>query len=91
MTTPSITLAQIVGAIMAAILPLLTLCGVDLSAEQVDALDELTSVAMALFGADAGIRIARTFNVAGVLRAKAVQAMAEADVPAAIAKPEGDA
>jgi hypothetical protein len=57
--TPDFTPAQIVAAVFGAILPVLTLVGVELSPAQVAALDDLYKVALGLFAADAGIRIGR--------------------------------
>lgn len=81
MSTPSVTPAQIVAAILAAIVPLLTLVGVDLTSVQLDALAELRGIALALIGADAAIRIGRAFNLNGVLKAKALHAAAHASTP----------
>lgn len=58
---PDITPAQVIAAFFAAIYPLLTLFGVDLSAEQQDALSQLEVAAIGLFGADAAIRIGRNY------------------------------
>lgn len=60
---PDITPAQIIAAVFGALFPALTLIGVDLSAEQKDALEELKWLALGLFGADAAIRVGR--NVGG--------------------------
>lgn len=89
MAAPSITLAQIVAALMAAILPVLTLVGVDLSREQVDALQQLTDLAMALVGADAAIRVGRAFNIDGVLKAKAIDALAKTTAETPQTPPSG--
>lgn len=60
MKTPNITTAQIIGAIFGAVYPVLTLIGVNLNPEQVNALQELNVVAVGLFGADAAIRVGRS-------------------------------
>lgn len=69
MRTPDITPAQIIGAVMAATYPLLTLIGVDLSPQQVNALDDLGKIAIGLFGADAAIRVGRNISLKNRLAA----------------------
>ena len=59
MEFPKITLAQIVALVTGAIYPVLVLIGVDLTPEKKKALDDLIVLAVALLGADAGIRIGR--------------------------------
>lgn len=59
---PDITPAQVVAAFFASLLPVLTLAGVDLSLEQIDALSDLKLVALGLVGADAAIRVGRNLG-----------------------------
>lgn len=65
MSTPNFTTAQLVGAVFAAFYPALTLLGIDLSAEQKDAVDQLWAVGLGLFGADAAIRVGRSVGLPG--------------------------
>lgn len=60
MTKPDLTTAQILGALLAAIYPVLTLIGVELSAEQQDALNNLIIIGTGLIGGDALIRFGRS-------------------------------
>lgn len=60
--TPNITLAQIVGAALGALYPVLTLLGVHLSPGETDALDQLKFIALGLFAGDATIRVGRALG-----------------------------
>jgi hypothetical protein len=90
-TKPDITPAQVLGALLAGVPVLATLLhsfGVyDLSAEQQDALTKSIEwagiLAVALFGADAGLRAARNSASAKVEAAQLVVASAPPEMPAA--------
>lgn len=60
MSKPDLTTAQILGAVLAAIYPVLTLLGADLDPAQRDALDNLIAIGAALIGGDALIRFGRS-------------------------------
>lgn len=59
---PDITPAQLVAAFFGGLMPALTLVGVHLSPEQVNALDDLRTVGLGLLGADAAIRVGRNIG-----------------------------
>ena len=62
---PDITPAQVVAAVVGSIFPVLTLLGVDLTAAQTDAVNQLKYLALGLFGADAVIRVGRSHALKG--------------------------
>lgn len=78
---PDITPAMVIAAIFAAAAPICLLIGVDLSSAQLDALEQLRLVAVALVGGDAAIRIGRNY-ADGKTQAAAHLAAAQAGPPA---------
>lgn len=77
---PDITPAQIIGAIAAAAGPVCRLAGIDLSAEQLAAVDDLKVIGLGLIGADAALRIGRNVKE-GKVRAAALTPTAPQPVP----------
>lgn len=77
---PDITPAQVIGAIAAAAGPVCRLAGIDLSAEQLGAIDDLKVIGLGLIGADAALRIGRNVKE-GKVRAAALAPTGPQPVP----------
>lgn len=90
---PDITAAQIFGALLVAVGPILQLAGIPLEGVKADAVDDLKVIGLGLMGSDAALRIGRNIKQgkveAAALTASAPAAAAPAPAPSPAAEVGG--